>query len=255
MKFLIINLIFAKERRKYIVNLCNKYGLDFEIIEAVNGRELSLDEYENIIHQDKMKFYLKRELGLGEVGCALSHKKCYKKIISENLPYAVILEDDAIFDKKLLDFLEAYREFPEDLELLLLGHQRQVYNDDGYKINSPYSRRFCKKIQGIKIRRLVGRGNGTYGYFITQKGATKLLEKLNKIYLPIDAMTSNENFVNVYAIFPTLIDTNSRFMLETSTQDNINLSKKRSKFQKVLKKWYIFFKFFFVSFKNLRNYN
>lgn len=72
-------------------------------------------------------------------------KKCYDKIVQENIKYAVVLEDDAYFDENLLEFLQHFNEFPNDLELLLLGHQRQVYSDDGFRIESPCSRRFAKK--------------------------------------------------------------------------------------------------------------
>ncbi|MCW1350495.1 glycosyltransferase family 25 protein [Campylobacter jejuni] len=38
MKFLIINLKKAKQRKEYISQLCQKYQLDYEIIEAVEGK-------------------------------------------------------------------------------------------------------------------------------------------------------------------------------------------------------------------------
>ncbi|PZT48812.1 glycosyltransferase [Helicobacter valdiviensis] len=254
MKFFIINLEIAKDRKEYISSLCEKYGLEYEIINAVNGRELSQEEYESFIDKAKMLKIHKRELGRGEIGCTLSHKKFYERIVEENLPYAVVLEDDAEFNQDLIEFLGSVDRFPKDLELLLLGHQRQVYTDDGFKINSPYSRRFSLSIGKIKIRRLVGRGNGTYGYFITQRGARKMLEHLKKIYLPIDAMTSNEKFVNTYAIFPTLVWVNKRFMQETSTQENIDMLRKRSLLQKNIKKYSTFLKFLLPSLKRLKEY-
>lgn len=255
MKAFIINLEQAKERREYITSLCDKYTIDYEIIKAVNGKKLSKKEYLNIVDYDKMLNFHKRELGLGELGCSLSHKKCYEKILQENIQHALILEDDAYFDEKLLKFLQYINNLPKDLELLLLGHQRQVYNDDGFRIESPYSRRFVKKIANYKIRRLIARGNGTYGYFITKNGALKLLSHLEKIYLPIDALTSNEDILNTYALFPVLIHTNKMFMLESSTQDGKNFLKKRSKISKYIKKIHIFIKYFLPSLKKLKPYD
>ncbi|MBZ7948527.1 glycosyltransferase family 25 protein [Campylobacter sp. RM9929] len=252
-KFLIINLKKAIKRKEYIVNLCQKYKLDYEIIEAVDGKTIDKNEYLNIVSYDKMLQFHKRELGLGELGCSLSHKKCYEKILQENIKHAVILEDDAYFDKTLLEFLQYLDDFPKDLELLLLGHQRQVYND-GFRIESPYSRRFAKKIANYKIRRLIGRGNGTYGYFITKNGALKLFSHLEKIYLPIDALTCNEKILNTYALFPILIYTHENFMLESSTQDDKKFLKKRSKISKYIKKFHIFVKYFLPSLKKVRPY-
>ncbi|HDZ4294756.1 TPA: glycosyltransferase family 25 protein [Campylobacter jejuni] len=254
MKFLIINLKKAKQRKEYISKLCQKYQLDYEIIEAVEGKAISKQEYLNIVDYDKMLNFHKRELGLGELGCSLSHKKCYEKILQEKLKYAVILEDDAYFDENLLEFLQYFNEFPKDLELLLLGHQRQVYSDDGFRIESPYSRRFAKKILNYKIRRLIARGNGTYGYFITKNGALKLLSHLEKIYLPIDALTCNEKVLNTYALFPVLIYTHENFMLESSTQDDKKFLKKKNKISKYIKKIHIFIKYFLPSLKKVRSY-
>ncbi|MBZ7987585.1 glycosyltransferase family 25 protein [Campylobacter canadensis] len=254
MKVFVINLAQAEERRNYISNLCQKYELDYEIIQAVEGKAISKQEYLNIVDYDKMIQFHKRELGLGELGCSLSHKKCYEKILEENLKYAVILEDDAYFDENLLEFLQYLNEFPKDLELLLLGHQRQVYNDDGFRIESPYSRRFVKKILNYKIRRLIARGNGTYGYFISKNGALKLLSHLEKIYLPIDALTCNEKVLNTYALFPVLIHTHENFMLESSTQDDKKFLKKKSKISKYMKKIHIFIKYFLPSLKKLEPY-
>lgn len=254
MKFLIINLKKATQRKEYISQLCQKYKLDYEIIEAVEGKVISKEEYLNIVDYDKMLNFHKRKLGLGELGCSLSHRKCYEKILQEDINHAIILEDDAYFDERLLNFLKYANEFPKDLELLLLGHQRQVYNDDGFRIESPYSRRFVKKIANYKIRRLIGRGNGTYGYFITKSGALKLLSHLEKIYLPIDALTCSEKVLNTYALFPVLIYTHENFMLESSTQDDKKFLKKRSRIGKYIKKFHIFIKYFLPSLRKVKPY-
>ncbi|MBK2001317.1 glycosyltransferase family 25 protein, partial [Campylobacter sp. 2018MI35] len=254
MKFLIINLKKATQRKKYISQLCQKYKLDYEIIEAVDGKTIDKNEYLNIVDYDKMLNFHKRKLGLGELGCSLSHKKCYEKMLREDVNHAIILEDDAYFDERLLNFLKYINEFPKDLELLLLGHQRQVYNDDGFRIESPYSRRFVKKIANYKIRRLISRGNGTYGYFITKNGALKLLSHLKKMYLPIDALTCNEKVLNTYALFPVLICAHENFMLESSTQDDKKFLKKRSKISKYIKKFHIFIKYFFPSLRKIKPY-
>ena len=233
MKFFIINLEKDVEKRNRISSLCEQLGLDYEIIQAVYGKELSEEEIkQNVADKEEQLKYLKRPLSLGEIGCALSHRKCYQKIVSDNIEDAVILEDDAIFDEKLIEFLKHKSEFPKDLELLLLGHHRQTYNDDGFRIESPYSLRFDLQIENYHIKRLVGRGNGTYGYYINKNGAKRLLSVMEKIFLPSDLYTSNERYVNVYALFPTLVDF-SIFDI-SATQDGFKI-KKKSKLRKYFK--------------------
>ncbi|EAJ5682225.1 glycosyltransferase family 25 protein [Campylobacter lari] len=254
MKFLVINLSQAIDRRTHITNLLNKYNLDYEIINAFNGKDIDKQSYNNMVDYNKMILENKRKLGYGEIGCLLSHKFCLEKIASEDIKHAIIIEDDVFFDENLIDFIKEKDKFPSDLELLMLGHQRQVYTDTNFRIESPYSRRFCVDISDHKIRRLVGRGNGSYGYFITNRGAKKLLKYLERFFLPIDAVISNDKYVNIYAVFPVLITIHPNFINESSTQDNTSFLKKRNIFKKYFKKIFINLKYFIPSIKKLKKY-
>lgn len=64
------------------------------MINAIEGKKLSCEEYFNLIKC----FYSKTFLLMtpGEVGCALSHMKAYEHIIYSDEEYALILEDDVI---------------------------------------------------------------------------------------------------------------------------------------------------------------
>ncbi|MBF7069230.1 glycosyltransferase family 25 protein [Campylobacter volucris] len=253
-KFLVINLSHAVDRKIYITNILNKYNLDYEIINAFNGKNINEQIYDSFVDYDRMILEHKRKLSYGEIGCLFSHKFCLEKIVSDNLECAIIIEDDVFFDINLINFIREKDKFPNDLELLMLGHQRQVYTDTNFRIESPYSKRFCVNILNYKIRRLVGRGNGGYGYFITNKGAKKLLNYLEHFFLPIDAIISNDKYINIYAVFPVLITTHPDFMRESSTQDNISFLKKRNIFQKYFKKIVINLKYFIPSIKKLKKY-
>lgn len=252
MKFFIINLEQDIEKRQKITALCESLGLNYEIIKAVYGKALGEDEIKNNTYpkEEQLKLF-KRTLSLGEIGCAMSHRLCYQKIIEQNLEDAIILEDDAIFDENLLEFLKYKNEFPKDLELLLLGHQRQIYSDDGFRIESPFSLRFNKKILNWNLKRLVGRGNGAYGYYITNNGAQKLFKAMNKFHLPADLYTSNETFINLYAIYPILIKLG--IINTSSTQENFK-NKKRSKISKYFKLLKNKIQFFIPSLKKPRDY-
>lgn len=252
MKFFIINLEQDIEKREKITALCESFGLDYEIIPAVYGKALSEDEIrQNTYPKNEQLKLFKRELGLGEIGCAMSHRKCYEEIIKRDLKEAIILEDDAVFNEELIEFLKHLNELPKDLELLLLGHQRQIYPDDGFRIESPFSLRFNQRISNRNLKRLVGRGNGAYGYYITFNGANKLLKLMGKIFLPADLYTSNENFINLYAIHPILIKLG--VISTSSTQDNFK-NKKRSKISKYFKLIKNKIQFFIPSLKKPKDY-
>ncbi|MCI5968134.1 glycosyltransferase family 25 protein [Helicobacter sp.] len=256
LKFFIINLASAKERREYISRLCRKYQLDYEIIEAVNGRELSGEEIERVSDAKRSHQLLGRTLTQGEIGCALSHKKAFERMFALGLEECVILEDDAWFDERLGYLLSLRNKLPKDLEVLLLGHYRQVYLDDGFRVESPFSRRFDLNLDStFHLKRLVGGGFGTHALYWKLKGAKKMFRHLEKIFVPYDHSTSDDKVVNVYALYPVVVETDSIFGRETSVQEtNANRTKKRPKWRKYLKRFKKEILFLIPSFKGLRDY-
>lgn len=252
MKFFIINLEQDIEKRQKITALCESLGLNYEIIKAVYGKALSEDEIKNNVASVEIQLkYLRKPLNLGEIGCAMSHRLCYQKIIEQNLEDAIILEDDAVFDENLLEFLKYKNEFPKNTDLILLGHYWQQYRDDGYIINTPYSLKFNHKIKNWNIRKIIGRGNGTHGYYITKKGAEKLFNETKKIYMAADHYTSNTLLFNTYAVYPILINVDINF--QSSINENANL-KRRSKFGKIIKTIKQKIIYFIPSLKKPRDY-
>lgn len=95
MKAFIINLDSSTERRVTIAAQCQKAGINYEFIRAVNGKQLSDEEIAQ--HTQPLNYAFKA----GEIGCALSHLSIYRKIVDENIPQALILEDDALLTDHL----------------------------------------------------------------------------------------------------------------------------------------------------------
>ncbi len=315
MKFFIINLPCDSERRERMVRRCGELGLDYEIVEAIDGRRLSADELaaaqglatgqsgaqdlsaqpaaaqptaqpaqpvtsaistataQNIQQSTQnataqttqnavptaasnsatqnaatphaatttSKRY-KKPLTPGEIGCALSHRKALARLLELGLPHAVILEDDAVFGGALAAFLRLVPRFPPELELLLLGHYRQVYLDDGFRVESPFSLRYDLDLgEGHRLKRLVGGGLGAHGYFVTARGAARLLAASEPVRRPYDHYTSDDAAVNVFALHPVVVE--FEFGGESSVQ-GARREKKRpliAKLFKRLRKWAMFF--------------
>lgn len=113
MKTFIINLKNSVDRRLKIEGQLNALSIDHEFIEAVNGKAMSTEELANMTKKTNYAFLP------GEIGCALSHQKIYKKMIDENIDSALILEDDVT----LLDgFSEVIRKItlPENSPTVIL---------------------------------------------------------------------------------------------------------------------------------------
>jgi len=95
----VVNLKKDREKKEFIIALCKKYGLQIEFIDAVDGRNLSRANILDVYSKEEAIKNIGRELSSGEIGCALSHKKIYKKMLDENINQALILEDDVEFDQ------------------------------------------------------------------------------------------------------------------------------------------------------------
>lgn len=68
--------------------------LDYVFIPAVDGRKMSKEELSSNFDMNGFKYHYGREPMKGEIGCTLSHIRCYQKIVAENDTCALILEDD-----------------------------------------------------------------------------------------------------------------------------------------------------------------
>ncbi|MEH6497010.1 MAG: glycosyltransferase family 25 protein, partial [Pseudomonas marincola] len=70
-------------------------GFNFQFFEAVDGH--SFDAHNTPEYDGKRRRqYFGRDLTAGEIGCLLSHRALYKKMLEENIERALILEDDTI---------------------------------------------------------------------------------------------------------------------------------------------------------------
>lgn len=110
-KIYVINL---KRRSDRYESFCNKYPLDkskLNKFEAFDGRYIK-----------KIPNYFK-SLVSGEVGCFLSHKALWEKLLNDkDVDYYIIFEDDAKFSKNFLEnFNNLINEFTHFDSILYLG--------------------------------------------------------------------------------------------------------------------------------------
>ena len=97
MKAYIVNLERSPERKAYMQNVLQVLpSLVCDFIPAVDGKAMSEEMRKQQFDVDK--FYSRYSIypRPGEIGCTLSHQKCYRKIVSDNEPYVLILEDDIV---------------------------------------------------------------------------------------------------------------------------------------------------------------
>lgn len=198
-KSFVVNLKRDTQRRRHMRRLCERVGLEVEFIEAVYGQEIpDIDFY---IQQNKAETVrlLGRELTPGEIGCAMSHQKIYRKMMDENIGFALILEDDIEFEEEgFVELVGTLLDREGEWEIVLLGYSgggnRQhwdVHRQDETHLAGPYT-----------SARLNQQGYGTYGYLVTLQGARKLYAQSTSYILPIDHYTGDFQNSRIWVVLP-----------------------------------------------------
>lgn len=103
----VISLSDAYDRRENLLRQCTALGLTVDIIDAVDGRQGLPQQFEHKISRPGALARMGRVLTDAEFACALSHQAIYERVIEEDLPGAIVLEDDAILTDEFADFVRA----------------------------------------------------------------------------------------------------------------------------------------------------
>ena len=129
-------------------------------------------------------------LSLAEKGCAQSHLNIYKHMKQNNIPYALILEDDACFDKNWKNnistsFSDIIQKDPEWHAIFLNASEPMTPAFEWKCISEQYL---------------------TAGYIISQNGCNYILNYFEKMFFSSDWMTTRMQLNgHCYSYFPWLI--------------------------------------------------
>lgn len=200
----IISLKDSK-RREFITERLTNMGLPFQFVDAVYGKDLSKEELSKIDFDFFIqKFKSKKKMMPGEIGCAISHVKVYEKILADNLPNAIIFEDDAVVSPDFVEIVKvALKKLPNKADLLLFDHGKAKV--------SPFYRSLPEHYR--LARYLVPSKNSQRGifkataYFITKRGCEKLLSHAYPIRMPADYLTGYPQLWNtcIYGVEPPCV--------------------------------------------------
>ncbi|CAD7286476.1 glycosyltransferase family 25 protein [Campylobacter suis] len=221
MKIFVINLKKDIEKKEKFIKTFEPIGLDYEFIEGIYGRGLSEDELRKSVYDYDNCFITK-----GEVGCALSHLKIYQKIVDENIPYALILEDDTVFNSEFrnyLNILQVFLQTKQNYELVCLMYMVNSFKNFNIKINKE-----------ITLYKFVA-GTGTYGYIITNAAAKKMLKANTPLILEADCWLQFYKLcgLNIYGLNKNIIETSDIDGTNSSIEkERVTLGKKKSRARK-----------------------
>lgn len=221
MQALVINMKESQDRWDFMVKQLQELGISHFRLEAYDLSTLSLEEFERYSQS------WERPLRKAEVGCFLSHKTAWQRVVKENKPY-LVLEDDVILSKGTADIL-FYFDQANDYGLVNFETtpRLKLIGSSEIKINNNYS-----------LRRLFHNKTGSAAYVIWPSFAKKLLAKYTnkKAALADAALFTNFFKSRQYQLIPAIavqLQYAEFFRLENvfSTRSNISFNAKEKTFK------------------------
>lgn len=175
-KVFLINLDSSTERFMFMDEQLKKLGIEYQRVSAVYGKDLPDTDIAKVYDSQINLQKYDKKLSLGEIGCYLSHIKCWQMILEQQLDYALILEDDSILDPELLKVMLHIKNLSANWDYIKLCHGRK---QKGIVKSTVLDERFslstCLKLP-----------SSTRGQFVSQAGAHKLLCSAFPISRPVD---------------------------------------------------------------------
>jgi glycosyl transferase family 25 len=185
-----------------------KIGIHYEIVNAVDARDLDLSDARLF---DPVSV---SSLPRGSFGCALSHLEVYRRVLDAGLETALVLEDDVVLPADLSVLLEAITQHMRGAEVVLLNFQ-------SYEVR--FSRTGSVSVPSSRlIVQIVDKGSpwSSAAYLITREACARMVRTV----LPVKARADSWAFFyregvidQVRCVVPMPVENN---MALRTTRDN-----------------------------------
>jgi glycosyl transferase family 25 len=150
-----------------------KLGLAFIRESAVDGRTLT----ETILKNYHTRCPADRTVSYGELGCFLSHLAVWTRIANSQHAWGFVAEDDLHFSADAKRFLDNDKWLPSGVQIVKAETMQTTVRMSSAAFAKPF---------GSELRWLRSYHGGTAGYFISNSGASKLIELAQLRCEPVD---------------------------------------------------------------------
>lgn len=197
MKVFLINLKKNADRLLQSKKRLDELGVAFERVEAIYGKDLSPEEKRRSVNKFRWWCAQGRKIREGEIGCALSHYKIYRRMIADKIDYACILEDDNLYEdnfKYVLDNVDKLID-PCKPQVILLSN----------KVNKTVN--VSKTVSQTDVTIVAAkRDMGAYSYVLTSLAAKNILNANFPMHVPCDYWLRwvRLGLINLYNAIPTV---------------------------------------------------
>ncbi len=221
-KIFVITLQRSTDRQTHIRKALE--GLSYEFFYGADKNDFSIEElkskniYDEVLAIEHHRY--NKPMNAGQIGCALSHRMIYDKIIKEGLEKVLILEDDTEpLHESISLFSAIIKDLPDDWELLYFDYFKNEIPKPlkkfwyhlqkiggGLKwshqiINNLYPKKLSKHIA------VAGFHDFTNAYAVTRPGALKLLKMQSPVSYVADnllAIASSSKKIKAFISYPKL---------------------------------------------------
>ena len=120
-KVYVINMDRDKNRLQFINKQFERFNYKPERIRAIETKKGAYKKYE--------KNFVSAFGGNdpNAISCALSHLKTMKKILSDNIPFGLIIEDDVTITGYITKLPDIIKSLPEDWDVVWIGNSRSKW--------------------------------------------------------------------------------------------------------------------------------
>ncbi len=220
----VISLKTSSDRRESTIKQLEKEGVSFSFVDAVEGRTLSDAEIMNdrsfgVFKSGLYSRFLRKE----EIGCTLSHLNILKKIISENIKMACILEDDNNYSPGFMELLSIIENTAQSDDLIFLGHRSECSLTEAHG-----RKRKLLKPPDFYIGEPIEMPYGSHGYIVTLRAAQILVENAFPVRVPWDVYLGNSASIgiNTQLLQPPCVVSDPGFISTIQDENTILVQRK-----------------------------
>lgn len=199
----VINLARSPERREHITSELMRIGLDYQIVEGVDGRALDVHN-PALVAPSLLTSYT---FPAGVAGCALSHLRVYQMMLADGLDYALVLEDDVILPADLGSLIENVADH-------LTGAEVALINYDGARKMSIEGLTSLRSGRVLVLPLDVRQPASAAAYLITRKACERMSERIPPVLVQADSWGSfyEEGLLDrVRCVFPLPVSKSPQF--------------------------------------------
>lgn len=201
MRLFVINLARATTRRQRMLQQLGGLGLEAEFHEAVDGQQLTSEQYGQVDRDTRRRMGLKPQAD-GSIANWLSQRQVMQQVVNDGPEIIAIFEDDAELSPELPLVLTALEHCPLAFDVIKLSRRTP---------GKPFVS--CMRLStGHRVGRVRYHDFGCEGYVITREAARRFLTATPKMTWEIDQAINYywENGLNILYLDPPVVFHGSR---------------------------------------------